>query len=286
VNRSPQVVEGEPRIRIRPGAGSVRVEAAALFSPRGDAHIHDLVARLFQWDVVSAVDIDREGLAVVIHYDATRCSPGRALRTFAEALEAPRCPCPLGHSLQRIPGLVRRVERRRDRSASAAAMAIDLEPEELTIQYDSRDLRPPVPPADTPVQGGLQRLVNLVLGGASFVMSVVGIMTPFVPTMPFVLATGYFLSRASPRLLGLFRRSPLFGEMLCDWEELGGWRLRTKLKLFGLMFGLWGLTLAIVGVSMPLVITMGVVSSISVLLILRMPTVSDNRPAVRLDYSY
>src|SRR5262245_58598208 len=103
VTVSQQALEREPRIRVRPGVGSVRIEAAALFSPRGDAHIHDLVARLFQRSVVSAVDVYREGLAVVIHYDATRCSAGRALRTFAEALDAPRCPCPLVHSLQRIP---------------------------------------------------------------------------------------------------------------------------------------------------------------------------------------
>jgi len=130
-------------------------------------------------------------------------------------------------------------------------------------------------PTNSVLPGRGRRLVNLALGAGSFLMSIVGIMTPFVPTMPFVLATGYFLAGSSPLLHAMFTKSPLFGEMLRDWKELGGWRLRTKLKLLVLMAGVWGITLAIVEVSAPLIVTMGAVSSISVIAILRVRTVSD-----------
>jgi len=108
-------------------------------------------------------------------------------------------------------------------------------------------------------------------------MSIVGILTPFVPTMPFVLATGYFLANSSETMHKLFRRSPLFGEMLADWEELGGWRMRTKLKLFALMVLVWVVTLALTGFSLPFFLTIVALSSISIVVILRVPTVASQR---------
>jgi uncharacterized membrane protein YbaN (DUF454 family) len=294
----------------------VRVEAATLFSPGDDAYLHDLVARLFRSRAVQAVDVERGHRAFVIRYDPALDRAESALRLFAEALDVPSGDLPLRESLKLIPGPVRRVERRRANFQRNQALAhtgpvgaglrpvtpvarpgstvresialapddqptIILEPEDLIVSYDRLEALPPAlarlgSPAHWP------RVVNLVLGGASFVMSVVGILLPFVPTMPFVLATGYFLALASPRLNDLFRRSPLFGEMLCDWEDFGGWRLRTKLKLFGLMAFVWGVTLAIVGVSPGLVISMGLVSSISVVVILRVPTVSENHSVARM----
>jgi uncharacterized membrane protein YbaN (DUF454 family) len=92
--------------------------------------------------------------------------------------------------------------------------------------------------------------------------------------MPFVLATGYFLANSSTTLHKLFCRFPLFGEMLCDWEDYGGWKMATKVKLYVLMLCAWGITLAITGFSWPLVIVMGMVSGISIVTILKVPTVT------------
>jgi uncharacterized membrane protein YbaN (DUF454 family) len=312
---APSSNERESQVRNVPAAGTVRVEVAALFSSGDDAHIHDLISRLFRLQVVQAIDVDRGHCTIEIRFDSTIHRAENALRLFAEALERPHSEFSLGESLERLPGPVRSVERRRASSQalagrngqsaagfpSAAPVAesgsithenrvakpaadqtiIILEPEDIIISYDLPDpLLPAMARFGSPARW--PRIVNLILGGVSFVMSIVGILTPLVPTMPFVLATGYFLALASPRLNEMFRRSPLFGEMLCDWEEFGGWRLRTKLKLFALMALVWGVTLAIVGVSPALVISMGLVSSISVIVILRVATVSDERTAARL----
>ncbi len=256
-----------------------------LFTPGAETQFHDLVARLFRLHAVQAVDVERGARAIVIRYDATFHRAENALRLFAEALDVPSGNRALRESLKMLPGPVRRVERRNVTWQGRPAPGeheptIILQPEDLVISYDRPDALPPAlarlgSPARWP------RIVHLVLGGASFVMSVVGILTPFVPTMPFVLATGYFLALASPRLNDMFRRSPLFGEMLGDWEELGGWRPQTKLKLFALMAFVWGVTLAILGVTPILVISMGLVSSISVVMILRMPTVFEGHRLAR-----
>ena len=39
------------------------------------------------------------------------------------------------------------------------------------------------------------RLGNLAAAGGRFVMSGVGLVTPGIPTVPFVLATSYFLAK-------------------------------------------------------------------------------------------
>src|SRR5262249_32719835 len=191
-----------------------------------------------------------------------------ALQSFSAALREPGSRLPLSRLLWPSSAPMQHVERRPESATEAPAGNLVVIPLAAT--------------ATTRTTGAhhqrIHRLVNLLLGGACFGMALVGIMTPFIPTMPFVLATGYFLANSSPTLHELFRRSPLFGEMLTDWEERGGWRVATKLKLYGLMIFLWGVTLTITGFSWPLVVIMGLVSSISIVTIFRVPTISDAPP--------
>jgi uncharacterized membrane protein YbaN (DUF454 family) len=263
---SGQQPEREPSIRIRAAKGSIRVEAASLFSHGDDAYVENVIKRLFQLHAVEVIDVDRRHQALVIDYDPVALPVDAALRNFSNVLQSKPCASPLDHLLRRSCGSVTRVERRRNGAS-----------EHFVVGSDGTDLRLSTPGSETGAHHGwFGRLVNLALGSACFGMSIVGIMTPFVPTMPFVLATGYFLANSSPMLHELFRRSPLFGEMLCDWEEHGGWRMATKLKLFELMAIVWGATLAIAGFSWPLVVVMGLMSSISIVTILRVRTISDD----------
>lgn len=240
------------------------MEAAPLFAAQSGALLENLIKRLFQLPAVRTIDIDRGRRSVVIDYDANVLRVEAALRSFSIALQVSVRDSPLDRLLQRSYCSVRRVERRLDKVG-----------DQFTVRLEPIECKPtPSLRERGTYHERLRRLAYLALGAGSFVMSVVGIMTPFIPTMPFVLATGYFLAASSPTLHDLFRRSPLFGEMLCDWEEHGGWRPATKLKLVGLMVFVWAATLVILGFSWPLVITMGVMSSISIITILRVPTIS------------
>jgi uncharacterized membrane protein YbaN (DUF454 family) len=96
------------------------------------------------------------------------------------------------------------------------------------------------------------------------------------------LATSYFLANSSQTLHHGFRQLPLFGAMLRDWEELGGWRLTTKLKLFALMTFAWGRILVVAGFSWPMVITLGLASSVSIFTLAGVPTVSARPKPPRL----
>lgn len=259
-------------IRIRAAAGSIRVEAASLFLNGDAVHVENFIKRLFQLPAVELIVVDRIRQVVSIDFDPDVLSVSEALHSFADALQRQPHASTLDHLLRTSCRNVKRVERR---TGSVDASFL--------VDYEPIDSRFPLTHRETGMyHEGARRLAYVACAGGCFIMSVVGILTPFVPTMPFVLATGYFLANSSPTLHDLFLRSPLFGEMLCDWEERGGWRRATKLKLFALMAFVWGVTLMIVGFSWPLVITMGLISSISVVMILRVPTISDYGPPLKM----
>src|SRR5262245_50893906 len=86
---------------------------------------------------------------------------------------------------------------------------------------------------DPPVASGLRRVYYLALAGGSFTLTLVGLVVPWIPTVPFLLATSYYLARSSRRLSRRLARSWFFGPILTDLEKLGGLR-PIKLKLVGL----------------------------------------------------
>ena len=109
-------------------------------------------------------------------------------------------------------------------------------------------------------------------------MSFVGLVTPGVPTVPFVLATSYFLVRSSPALDARLKRSRLFGPMLRDWEAYGGIRRETKIKIVVLTIGIMAVTLLIVGPSLPILLVAGTMGTLGTVALLRLPTVPADAP--------
>ncbi len=98
------------------------------------------------------------------------------------------------------------------------------------------------------IDTGLCRLKNLVLAGGSFVLTLVGLVVPGVPTVPFMLATSYYLARSSPTLDKKFRETAFFGPILDEWERYGGLSWKSKDKLIGLA----GFTLVVTLILSPL----------------------------------
>ena len=98
------------------------------------------------------------------------------------------------------------------------------------------------------VDTGLTRLKNLALAGGSFLLTLIGLVVPGIPTVPFLLATGYYLARSSPWLDEKFRHTAFFGPILAEWEQFGGLSWRSKDKLIALA----GFTLAVTLILSPL----------------------------------
>lgn len=72
------------------------------------------------------------------------------------------------------------------------------------------------------------RALYLSLAVLFFVLAVLGVLLPVLPTTPFLLLTSWCLVRSSPALNQKLRRSPLFGPFLRDWDEHHGVRMHVK----------------------------------------------------------
>ena len=121
------------------------------------------------------------------------------------------------------------------------------------------------------VATGWKRVAYLALAGGSFVLTLVGVVVPGVPTVPFLLATSYFLVRSSPRWNERLLRSQFFGPILADLEYGHGLRPQNKAKLVGFTLAVVALTLVFMSPTWPTLLVMLVVTTISLRAIVNIP---------------
>lgn len=72
------------------------------------------------------------------------------------------------------------------------------------------------------------RVFWLAFGLIAFGLGAVGVVTPLLPTVPFLLLAAFGFSRSSDRLHGWLLNHPLFGPPLADWHRRGAIRPRAK----------------------------------------------------------
>lgn len=121
------------------------------------------------------------------------------------------------------------------------------------------------------VATGLRRLMYLALAGGSFAMTLVGLVVPGIPTVPFLLTTSYYLARSSRRLDDRLRRTPLFGPVLVEWERRHGLSRSSKLKLVGLTLTIVVVTVAFTAIAPVSLLVIVLISSMSIYGIARLP---------------
>jgi uncharacterized membrane protein YbaN (DUF454 family) len=86
------------------------------------------------------------------------------------------------------------------------------------------------PDSRPPPATGLRRLLYVTAGLFAVGMAYVGVITPGLPTTPWVLLASWCFSKSSPRLERWLKRSPVFGRLLRDWDEHRG--IRRPVKVF------------------------------------------------------
>ncbi len=79
-----------------------------------------------------------------------------------------------------------------------------------------------------------KRLIHLALAGGSFAMAVAGVILPGIPALPFVLLTGHYLVRSSPKLCRRLEIVPGMGGLLEKARKVGGQSIhrRSLWKMF------------------------------------------------------
>lgn len=145
-------------------------------------------------------------------------------------------------------------------------------------------VKPHQPPVDDVVEvaTGLRRLRYLTLAGGALVLTMVGLVVPGIPTVPFLLATGYFLARSSPRLNAALRSAPILGSILVEWEEHHGVSHTSKLKMMEMTAVIVLITVAVsVGSPITLVVVL-VLAIISMIGIVQMPGLPGDRSSTSI----
>jgi uncharacterized membrane protein YbaN (DUF454 family) len=123
-----------------------------------------------------------------------------------------------------------------------------------------------------PVSRGLTRIVLLSLAGALFVIGVLGVFLPVLPTTPFLLLSSYLLVRSSPRLNAALLRSRLFGPILTDWQVHGGVRQHIKFKAICVVVMAVALTVYLSGYATLPSVTVALLAAVGIIVIIRLPT--------------
>ena len=118
---------------------------------------------------------------------------------------------------------------------------------------------------------GPKRLLYLVLAGGSFVMTLVGLVIPGIPTVPFLLATSYFLARSSRWLDRMLRESVFLGPIVTEWEQHGALGVQSKAKLIGLTCAIVTVTIILSPLLPVLIVGLLLISSLSIYGVYRLP---------------
>jgi uncharacterized membrane protein YbaN (DUF454 family) len=303
-----------PSVRIATSPGAIRITALVLFARNDPSVVHRLVEGLLRVEAVETVEIDHATGEVVVGYDRRKLGHAAALSSISIALRDDKSrssrSIPPQLDLIHVVGKVIRIERRQRRGgvlmtvfsagadflAAVSHMIVPASPGRaqrnerpadkavlrngLAIRYlPHRDgTRLDTHPKTVVIVQGWRRVANLAAAGGCFFLSFVGLVTPGIPTVPFVLATSYFLVRSSPALDERLRRSRLLGQLVRDWTAYNGMRPSTKRNVVLLTLTIMGGTLVFVEPSAPILIVIGVMGTLGVSVILLTRTVPEDAP--------
>jgi uncharacterized membrane protein YbaN (DUF454 family) len=126
---------------------------------------------------------------------------------------------------------------------------------------------------------GVWRLMYMALAGGAFSMTLVGLVVPGIPTVPFLLATSFYLARSSPRMNERLRRAAFFGPILREWEGHGALSLASKGKLITMTGTIVIVTVLLAPLTLVALSLIFVISSLSVYGVTRIPALTADAEA-------
>ena len=127
-------------------------------------------------------------------------------------------------------------------------------------------------PADGEYVRGVWRMMYLTLAGVFFVLGIIGIVLPGLPTTPFLLLTSYFLARSWPRMHRMLLANKLVGPFLRQWQQHRAVKLRTKIHAAVLVCVVMALFIYFSNLSTALMATVLALASLGLLVIYRLPS--------------
>jgi uncharacterized membrane protein YbaN (DUF454 family) len=98
---------------------------------------------------------------------------------------------------------------------------------------------------------------------------------PGSPTVPFLLASSYFLARSSPQAHALLEATPLFGDMVREWDAHQALSRTSKRRLAIFTLVIIGFTVVLAGPSLLVLGVVSVMAPACLIGIIRLPEIED-----------
>jgi hypothetical protein len=118
-----------------------------------------------------------------------------------------------------------------------------------------------------------RRAVYLTIAGVAFVVGMIGVVLPGLPTTPFLLVTSAFLLRSWPSMHERMLRTRLVGGLLSDWRRHRGVRLHVKIRAVALVVAVVAASIVLAGLS-PLAATVAACcAAVGLAVIWALPTI-------------
>lgn len=114
------------------------------------------------------------------------------------------------------------------------------------------------------------KYILIILGTISLALGLLGIVTPGLPTTPFIMLTGYLYMRSSPRLHAKLKNNSLTGKYLNRVSN--GLSLRGRLISIGIMWTMVCFTSFVIfdyGRMRFIMLGLGIVGTVAQLIVLR-----------------
>ena len=119
------------------------------------------------------------------------------------------------------------------------------------------------------------KLVYLALALLFFVLGMIGVVLPGIPTTPFLLLMGFFLVRVSPRLHAWILTWPVVGKPLTEWDQRGGVRMGVKILAYVMVGGLVLFTWLFRDLNLYFKLAITLEAIIGLIVVYRLPTIRD-----------
>jgi len=108
-----------------------------------------------------------------------------------------------------------------------------------------------------------------------FVLGMIGVFLPGVPTTPFLLLMGFFLVRVSPRTHAWVLTWPVVGKPLTEWDQKGGVRVGVKILAYVMVCGLVLFTWLFRDLNLYFKLTITLAAIIGLIVVYRLRTIRD-----------
>lgn len=130
-------------------------------------------------------------------------------------------------------------------------------------------------------ESDMKRYALLICGWVVFILGVIGVFVPVLPTTPLILLATFLFAHSSPRLHGWIQSTKVYKTYVVPFKDAGGIDLGTKVRIIIISYAVMGLSAYFVPRWYVWLILVCVAIFLLYLMFIRIPTISKEEVALR-----